>query len=71
MPATSEGVYLDLVTKATSTTSFTGYDFNPYAYFTGDLEFFTGTGDGVVGSVGAATSEMPLVSTVSSSPLTS
>ena len=69
VPQTSEGVYLDLVTKATSATSFTGYDFNPYAYFTGDLEFYAPTayGDGVVGSLDAATAETPLVSTVSSS----
>ncbi len=67
VPATTEGVYLDLVTGAASATAFAGYDFNPYAYFTGDLYFYTGSGDGVVGSTGAATSETPLVSTVSSS----
>ena len=67
VPQTLDGVYLDLVTGATSTSASTlpGYDINPYG--SADLSFYEGgSGDGIVGTTsGGATAETPFLSTVS------
>ena len=66
VPNNLNGVYLDLVTGVASTSSFTGYDFNPYAASAG-LTFYAGLGDGVVGTAATGASELtPGVSVVSS-----
>ena len=67
VPNTIDGVYLDLVTGVNSTSTFTGYDFNPFGSTA--LEFYepaSTTLDAIVGTAAAgATAETPLVSTVS------
>ena len=68
-PATATGVYLDLVTGATATSLFTGYDFDAYGKTKISFYAIPGAGyeDGVVGTTAnGATALTPLVSTVSS-----
>jgi hypothetical protein len=48
VPSNIDGVYMNFVTGATSTTGFTGYDFNPYNNNAGLAFFSPGTGQGTV-----------------------
>ncbi len=59
------GVYLNLVTGATGTASFAGYDFNPY--FSTNLKFYESTtnGNGIVGTSATATA-LPMGTVISS-----
>lgn len=54
VPATINGGYIDFVTGQVGTSSFAGYDLNPYrqSAATG-LAFYTPTGSGVVGTTGS------------------
>ena len=64
VPMTIDGVYLDLVTGVNSTSTFTGYDINPFG--TTALEFYSPTGSGVVGTSAAGATALPLGTTISS-----
>lgn len=54
VPNNINGIYLNVVTGATSTNNLAGYDVNPYAG-SGSLNFFSPSTGGVVGTAGVAT----------------
>ena len=65
VPMTLDGVYIDFVTGATSTTSITGYDLNPYG--TATLSVYSPSGSGVVGVSGSGPTALAVGTTISSS----